>query len=229
MKKSNKLLIGGFLTVLLFITAIHVSLYAKYKSGDYTIYNAEDDMSQLSMQQFPNILFVSVQNVPNAYVKFGAVAQMEKGAEDGLQYVRKGDTLQITGKETQQGFRSPASLYLPHNVTLSAYNSSLFFEPGVPSVQNNPVMFLQKSSAIFPGERGPLQLGHLRIIASDNSLVLFHDNTRVDHLDIQLSNSALESNQGNFSQLSIVTDSLSRISLPAKQLLKATIKTAGTE
>ena len=39
MKKSNKLLWGGFLTVLLMIAGIHIALYAKYKNGNYTIYH----------------------------------------------------------------------------------------------------------------------------------------------------------------------------------------------
>jgi hypothetical protein len=60
-------------------------------------------------------------------------------------------------------------------------------------------------------------------------MAVFHDNTQVDHLDLQLSNSVLESAEGNFGQLTIVTDSLSRISLPTKQLLKANIRTTTAE
>src|SRR5829696_7722228 len=105
MKKSNKLLLAGFLAVVLLISAIHITLYAKYKAGDYTIYNPEDDLTAQSMQSFPNILFVSVQNVPLGNVKYHDVAQVEKGEEDDIQYVRKGDTLVITGKDNERGLQ----------------------------------------------------------------------------------------------------------------------------
>jgi hypothetical protein len=223
MKKSNKLLLGGFLTLLLIFAAIHIALYAKYKSGDYTIYNGEDDLTSLSMQQFPNILFISVRNVPGATVKFSDVAQVKKGEDEELQYARKGDTLQITAPATPKGFRSPITLYLPSSATYFLFNSSLAFEAGKAGTQNNPVVYLQKSQAIFSESQRPLKLGHLRVVASDSSLAMFQGNTQVAHLDVRLSNSAIESNNSDFSQLTIVTDSLSRISLPAKQLLKATI------
>jgi hypothetical protein len=159
MKKSNKLLLGGFLTLLLFITAMHVSLYAKYKAGHYTIYNEEEDLTQLAMQQYPNILFVSVRNVSAGTVKFSDVAQVEKDTDDGLQYVQKGDTLQITGNVADEEFHSPATFYLPHNATLSLFNSSLSFVGGKNGIQNTPLIFLQKSQAVFPAEQGPTPPG----------------------------------------------------------------------
>lgn len=229
MKKSNKLILGGFLTLLLIFSAIHIALYAKYKAGDFTSYNAEDDLAQLSMQQFPNILFVSVQNIPGGTVKFSDVAQVEKGKDDGVQYAQKGDTLQITGDADQSEFNRPVTFYLPYNATLSLHNSSLFFEMGKKEVQNNPTIYLQKSNAIFSGEQNPFSLGHLRVFASDNSGAFFRGNMQAAQLDVQLSNSAIEATEGNWGQLSIITDSLSRISLPAKQLLKATITTTTPE
>ena len=229
MKKSNKLLLGGFLTLLLILAAIHIALYAKYKAGDYTIYNEEDDLTSLSMQQFPNILFVTLRNVPEGTVKFSDVAQLEKGKEDDFQYTRNGDTLQITGTANQQEYRRPVTFYLPANATLSLFNSSFVFEAGKEVTQNNPVVYLQNSRAIFPGNQGPFSLGHLRIVASDNSGVYFRGNTQVARLDVRLLNSEIEATESDFGQLSIETDSLSRISLPAKQLLKATIGTTTPE
>lgn len=229
MKKSNKILLGGFLTLLLIFTAIHIALYAKYKSGDYTIYNAEDDLTGLSMQQFPNILFVSVHNIPGATVKFSNVAGVEKDKDDGIQYAQKGDTLQITGNGNQSEFNGPVTFFLPYNATLSLNNTSLSFENDKKGVQNNPVIYLQKSHAIFSGNQSPLSLGHLRLFASDSSEVLFRGNAKVAHLDVRLSRSGIEATEGDFGQLTIATDSLSRISLPTKQLLKANISTTTPE
>jgi hypothetical protein len=230
MKKSNKLLLVGFLTLPLIFAAIHIALYAKYKAGDYTTYNTEDDLARLSMEQFPNILFVSVRNVAGATVKFSEVAQVEKNEKGDIQFSRKGDTLEITGKTNQQEYRRPITIYLPHNSTLSLQNAALTFESGSKNeIQNNPVIHLQNSHAIFPGEQASLSLGHLRLIATDNSRVMFRANAKVVHLDVKLSNSAIEAAEGSFGQLSIATDSLSRISLSAKQLLKANIGTGTPE
>ncbi|RYZ62970.1 MAG: hypothetical protein EOO14_00575 [Chitinophagaceae bacterium] len=225
MKKSNKILLGGFLTLLLIFAAIHIALYAKYKAGDYTAYNAEDDLARLSMQQFPNIIFVSVHNVPGATIKFSEVAQVEKEAKGDLAYARKGDTLQITGTAGQNGSRRNATIYLPYNSTLSLHNSILYFTENKKAPQNSPVIYLQKSQVIFPDRQNPVTLSHLKLFASDSSLVFFGDNTEVAQLDLRLSNSSFEAAKSNFGQLSIVTDSLSQIALPTKQLLKATIST----
>lgn len=231
MKKSNKLLLAGFLLLLLFITAIHITLYAKYKSGDYTVYSAEEDQMPVSVQAFPNILFVSVRNVPNATVRFSDVAQVEKD-ENYIRYVQKGDTLLITPKDSSArgGNGYPVAFHLPHNVTLSVFNSSLMFKQGKRNAANNPVIYLTKSEAFFSGSEGPLRFNNLKIVASDSSTAFFRGNTQINQLDVQLSNSAIEYPEGNLTgRLSIVTDSLSRIALQSKHLLKADIKTIAPE
>jgi hypothetical protein len=164
MKKSNKLLLGGFLTVILMITGIHIALYAKYKNGDYTIYHPEDRRKDKSedhrMQTFPNASFVVLRNVGGATIQFGEMAAVEKGKEDLIQYIQKGDSLIFTGPydDIQPEFRHNVHLTLPENATLFVVNSFIYF-------------------------------------------------------------------QGDAGQLSIVTDSVSRLSLQSKHLLKAKIIT----
>ena len=231
MKKSNKLLLGGFLTVVLLISAIHITLYAKYKAGQYTVYHAKEDLPPQSLQTFPNILFVSVRNVPGATVRFSEVAQVGKRDDDEIQYVQKGDTLLISGKGrvNEVGILHPIVFHLPSTATVSLLNSTLSFEGSKTTNENNPVIYLEKSTAVFSGTRGPSRLGHLKVVASNSSTAAFRGNILINHLDVQLSNSSIENTEGIFSQLSVVTDSLSHISLPSKQLLKANIKTIGIQ
>lgn len=226
MKKSNKLLLAGFLAVVLLISAIHISLYAKYKAGNFTIFNPAEDVTPLAMQSFPNVLFVSVRNVPNARVRFSDVAEVEKEATDGLQYNRRGDTLLISGSANvhPDDVGYPAEFYLPYNATLFVYNSHLSFEAGKKPAASNPVIYLQKSSAVFLGDKAPLRLGQVKLIATDSSTALFKG-TNIADLDVRLSRSTIEYVEGDFGRLSIETDSLSRISLQSKHLLKANIKT----
>jgi hypothetical protein len=163
MKKSNKLLWGGFLTIILMITGIHIALYAKYKNGNYTIFHPKGKSEDERMQSFPNVSFVIVRNVGGATVQLGDRAQVEKRREGFIQYIQKGDSLVITGRDStdQQDGRRLVTFTLPYNATLSVINSFLYFE----------------------------------------------------------------NNESNAGQLSIITDTLSRLSLPSKHLLKAKITT----
>ena len=227
MKKSNKLLLGGFLTVILLITGIHVALYAKYKKGDYTIYHEEDRLAGI-MQPFPNVSFVTIRNVYGAKIHFSDRAEIEKDKEDVIQYIQSGDSLIITGREREYELdsRPPVNITLPFNVTLSAFNSVLYFEKGKKLPEINPVIYLSKSQALFPETYDTFLSGHIKLVASDSSIATFHGNTQVNRLEVQLSHSALEYGEGDAGELSIVTDSISRISLQSKHLLKANITTA---
>ncbi len=226
MKRSNKLLLGGFFFGLLLITSIHFTLYAKYKAGNFTIYNAEEDVTPGSLQTFPNVLFLLVRNVPYASVKFGDVAQVEKGADDKLEVVQRGDTLLITGKPNANGALNDYDLEfnLPNNATISLTNSSIAFKPGRKVGDINSNIYLSRSDVVFSGGGSSFLFGQVRITASDSSAVLFKGNTRTKTLELQLNKSTFEYAEGDVGQLSITADSVSRISLQSKHLLKANFK-----
>ncbi|MEO5564491.1 MAG: hypothetical protein ABIR18_13680 [Chitinophagaceae bacterium] len=225
MKKSNKLLLSGFLTVVLLIATIHIAVYAKYKNGKFTIYHREDRLADI-MQPFPNVSHVTIRNVYGAIIVFSDRAEVEKD-KNKIQYVQKGDSLVITGldRNSQLNGGHVINIILPFNVTLSAFNSLLYFEKGKKTADNNPVIYLQKTHALFLDKNNPLLLQHVKLVASDSSTAAFHGNIQVNDLEVQLSNSALEYNEGDAGTLSIVTDSVSRISLLSKHLLKAKITT----
>lgn len=229
MKKSNKLLLGGFITVLLILCVLHITLYAKYKNGQYTIYNPENDVPPASMQLFPAIQFVSISDIPNARVQFTDVARIAKREQDWIRYEKKGDTLLITAREGVRQDGHAASFSLPFNTTMSLSNATITFNEGKQAGENNPVIYAQNSRVIFSSMANQFRLGNVRIVASKNSFILFDGKTSVNHLDLQLSGSAIEYAEGEIGQLSIVTDSVSRISLQSKHLLKANIKTPGRE
>jgi hypothetical protein len=227
MKKSNKLLLGGFLTVILMITGIHIVLFAKYKNGNYTIYRDDKEKNE-RMQSFPNVSYVIIRNVNNATVQFGDSAAVEKDREDVIKYEQKGDSLIITSKY-YHNIHPDGSRFirftLPYNVNLSAINSFLYFEKGKTDAGTNPIIILQRSHAVFIKSTTSALLGHVKLVASDSSIASFQGNTQMTHLEAQLSNSTLEYNDGDVGELSIVTDSLSRLSLQSKLLFKAKIST----
>jgi hypothetical protein len=163
MKKSNKLLLGGFLTVMLMVTGIHIALFAKYKNGNYTIYRREEKKADDRVQTFPAVSFVIVRNVSGAAIRIGDRAEVDNLNEEVIQYIQKGDSLVITGRflfGESEGIRL-VKLTLPYNATLSVVNSYVYFE----------------------------------------------------------------NNEGYDGPVSILTDSVSRLSIPSKHLLKAKITT----
>ncbi|HEX2606711.1 MAG TPA: hypothetical protein VHK91_04995 [Flavisolibacter sp.] len=224
MKKSNKLLLGGFLAVLLLTISIHVTLYAKYKRGDYTIYHEEDELPRNSLQSFPHIRAVSIQNVADAIIQFSDVAQVKKDEDNGLQYQQTGDSLTITGPPPGEhhDIRYNILLMLPYNAKISVNNSSLRFKKNTKAADSSLELMLRKSAIMF---NEGFRVERMTILASDSSAALFRGITKLGSLNVGLSNSSFEYVGGELGQLAIVTDSLSRISLPSKQLLKAKIST----
>lgn len=206
MKKSNKILLGGLAAVLLLITAMHLTLYASYRKS------APAGYSEVAPgQAFQNIRFIALRNVSGATIRWAQKANLT----EGMRYLKKGDTLLITGGENKE-------LSLPSGTVLSLLNSSVSFRGS--DAGGDPVVYLHRSNAFFFGENGPLRLGRMKLVASGGSSVVFRE-TEVGDLDIELHDSSLEDNNSRFGNLSLTTDSVSRISLPARHLPKATIKT----
>ena len=215
MKKSNKILLGGFLAVLLLIITAHFTLYAKYKSN-----RAVPALSEAAT--FQNIKFISLRNIADGSVRFVDATQVQRGKGEA-QYAQVGDTLLVSGNDAGHA----VAFNLPDGITVSVVNSSVSFN-SESATGNAPVIYLKNSKAVF-GAQGPFRLGRLKLVALENSTVLFVGNVQADDLEVQLSGSTLEDVQGNFGSLTIITDSISRISLQSKHLLKANIKTITPE
>lgn len=226
MKRSNKILLGGFLIAVLLLSALHFSLWAKYKKGDYVAYQPEDELASMVMQSFPHVKFVSLRHVPNLNVRFSDSAEVEEGRGDELRYTQNGDTLVISAKDSVgQGQNSgELAMRLPRNASVHAFKSSVSFTDGKGAQGGNPVLFLDQSSARFYGTT----LDFLSIHAVNRSSVEFAG-AQIAHLQLQLQNSALEDTEGNIGQLSISTDSLSRVALQAKHFSKAKSNTPAHE
>lgn len=147
MKKSNKLLLGGFLTVILIIAGVHIALYAKYKNGNYTIQERGAIVENDRMKRFPNVSHVIIRNIRGASIRFGETAAVDKDQEDLVRSEQKGDSLIITGhvlnNERPDGLS--AIIILPYNVTIEtdsvsliALQSNQFLKTKITTVSNNP-------------------------------------------------------------------------------------------
>ncbi|PZR28773.1 MAG: hypothetical protein DI535_04920 [Citrobacter freundii] len=223
MKKSNKLLLGGFLFVILLITGVHVALYAKYKNGDYIVYSPGSMNRQGAMQSFPGIATVSIRNM-HADIEFGDVLSVEKDPGGFTRYVQKGDSLVISAGDETSAVVNPGQikLVLPYNVTVSGSNSKLAFKATKNKADANPVLFLNNSVVAFGSWENPIRLDHVKLVAADQSTVSI-GNALINHLEVELRKSSLEDNEATIGQLSVATDSTSQLTLRSHHLLKAKI------
>jgi hypothetical protein len=224
MKKSNKILLGGFVTFLLIISVFHIILYAKYKKGDLTIYDETNELKSKQIKSVPQAKYVVIRNLNHATITFGEVPGVEENP-----YVKHdvvGDSLIISGYVGQDQPAVPTTVVLPYNSAVSISNSMISCnQPGENAMPNSPSFSLQKTQLTFFSRENPFHLTDVRIVAADSSTAFFTANTHVKNLNVQLWNSAIDYHGGDLGQLNIVTDSVSRISLQSKHLLKANIRT----
>ena len=222
MKKSNKLLLGGFLTVILLITGLHVALYAKFRNGHYLVYQPDAKKAGYDMQSYPNLTKVSIRNC-SVDIQFGEELAVEKGQQRFVKYMQQGDSIVIAGVKDEYTGERNIKVVVPGNVVLSAHGSTVVFERSGHTAALNPTIILDKSEVFFSFSGKPVHLGTVKVNASGNSSAVFHSNAGVDSLDVQLINSLLDCRQNNIGQLSISADSTSDLRLQSKHLLKATI------
>jgi len=221
MKKSNQILLGGFIVVIVLITAIHISLYAKYKSGQYTIYKPQEKTEVKGMEQFPGVRKVTLVTLQHVQIQFAEQAAVQKG-RDGVRYQLYGDSLVISGGPHQQ---HPLYITIPVAVTIRSVGSMLQFEKGKLMTLPGASIYLDSSIAVFGEADKSIHLQNVQIVATNHSLASFADSSTVQNLEVLLKKSSLECLRADAATLSIITDSLSGISLQAKLLLKAKITT----
>jgi hypothetical protein len=226
MKKSNKLILGGFLAGLLFIAGIHITLYAKYKKGDYTLVK-HDTFSNIEMKSFDGVTHVSIRYVQPAIVSFEEKAQVE--VRQDVNYLQQGNTLLIFADDTTANYQMErpdrsTKISVPYGASVDFFRTSGGFRQTDSSSPMSGIISLSHSFLQFSKEPGKIfQVGNLKINASDSSTIGF-TNTNVDSLSVQLTNSIFNFHAGTFRKLTILTDSISQISLPPKQLSKADIQ-----
>jgi hypothetical protein len=232
MKTSNKILLGAFLTAMLIIASIHITLYAKYKRGEYKI--AEDEMWLPNMLTYPlaDVKYVSLENLENINISQGdsTKLQYEKADEDDdniLSVTKNHDTLFLKGQsvgKTEGRWYRRTNLTLAGLLPLRAINSRMYMHQ--PKNAGTPISFdiLLDSSflEVNRSQRDTIQFDAFNINAVKNSRVyLFKATTKF--LNLHLNNSSFEEDDFVTDSISVMTDSDSRLKMSAGNLVKAKI------
>ncbi len=227
MKTSNKILVGAFVIALLILFSVHLTLYAKYKKGEFSIVSNEwqPNLATLSLD---NVKYLSVDNIDNISIHLSDSSKLlydkpQEKDEETLSFTRKDDTLFVTGKNDQGNIRwyKRADLYLSQNLASKFTNSQIHLSQKKP-IANSTLYFDLDNSELNIDQLGNTSsiLSGLQISARNKSRISFGD-VYVTTLQMQLRNSFVEEERLFADSISITTDSLSRISFRTPNLTKA--------
>ncbi|MEO6315021.1 MAG: hypothetical protein ABIU63_08760 [Chitinophagaceae bacterium] len=237
MKTSNKIILATFLTPLVILTALNLTLYAKYKSGNYT------DMKSIAENRYTSTLlkkttYVSVYGLTNFHIipSDTLKLEIEKSSHSYLHHSETGDSLIIHGDSlVTEADGSPRSmrsneavnLYIPSAVTIAVTNSEIELHGSKDSTRPVSYHFLLSSSNFTIAENhyndsGHLYFNQLTIEASKSSETELSAYTRVADLKLMLHESVFADNGAFINRLVIQADNLSGISLKGDNLNKIT-------
>jgi len=228
MKKSNKILLGGLLTVLLVSVAVQVALYARYKAGHYIPYSERMSEEAARTQEFANARHIDIRYFKNVSVRIGDRLMVEQFGYDAEEIIltQKGGSVQLSLKDTisNSDVFGYMVVYVPENSLITAHKASLRVE----GTQGKPINALHvvanESHVVFQQARNMMQIDSLNVEAANQALIELQ-NARINKLSVQLNASELLDRQAIIDQLILNADSASRVNLQSKHILNLTTKT----
>lgn len=232
MKKSNKILLGGLLTIILILVAVHVALYARYKAGNYKAYTEKQTEEATNVKEFGNARQIDIRNLKNVIVRVGDRLRVEQFGEDAnnIMLVERGGAVQLSVKDStnnEQVF-DYVIVYIPENSLVTSYNSYLRVE----GLQGQSIKGLNFSTSggylNFQQQKNMVQIDSLNVDATNNATIELN-NARVEKLSVRLNGSELIDKQAVINRLNLNADSASRINIQSKNLLKLTTNTTAYE
>jgi len=234
MKTSNKILLGTFLAGLLILLSVHISLYAKYKKGEFKI--AGDDMWPTNMITYSldDVKYVSVDNLENLVIRQGDSSKLRydkplEGEENILSVIKKDDTLFLSGKSARDKngrWYRPTNLSVAGLLPLKIANSKVHMGTELP--KDNAVavpidMMLDNSfMEVNIRQKDASGFGTIKINAINKSRINLY-NLTTNFLDVRLNNSFLEETTLVADSIRLMTDMDSKFELSGKNLVKAKI------
>lgn len=225
MKKSNKVLLIAFLSFLLIITAVHLSLSAKYKNGEFTAYSPE----KLGIQKtaYNGVQQVVLKDLDNVNLGISTTASVGKETDDKQDYTveQKGAILYVTGKDFvghQTRSKTPVWVSIPSGATVSATNVMMDTENNE-TVPNASMMVTLNNARLHINQyQTRLAYDSVSVTAIEGSVV-YINRADIRSLNLRLQKSSVNESQNVFGSLQVAVDTSSEVSLSATHLIKAKI------
>lgn len=230
MRTSNKILLGAFITALLILVSINISIYAKYKRGEFTAVSDDIWMPNMASFSLQDVKYVAVDNIENISLHISDTSSLkydkwQKNDENILTFDKRADTLFIAGKSTRSNegrwYRN-THLYLANGLPVKFINSNLHLEEKNRNVAANSLdISLDHSSLeIVSLGNNTSFLSNARISASNKSRIYFGD-VFIRSLQLNLMQSIIEDKNLVADSIHIRTDASSQLDIRSANLLKA--------
>ena len=235
MRTSNKILLGTFLTAIFALSAIHVALYAKYKSGGYTTLKAirEDNFTHHKLENITKIVAIGMENV-NILPADTARLDIEKAKHGYVRFEIKDGTLIIRGDSIVSNNKSDnimrsyqeVNISLPTVEKITADFSVLHIKGSKDSssAKSYELDLKNKSSFDFrdiDDDDSTFNYFKNLVIRSEGSDIGFNRLMVIANLNLALSKSNFHDNSCIIDNFTMQLDSLSRINMHGNNLLKA--------
>jgi hypothetical protein len=231
MKKSNKILLGGLLTIIFLLVAIHVGLFAKYKSGDFVVYDETTMNRDLIVNNYNNVNKVVVSNRANTIIKFGENTRIEQyRRSDAVRINQSGNVLMISGKDTSDQAKNSGFsvvVYVKEGTQIEFINARATIKEN--KAKNfTALQVVSKDSYVeILGTGKGLHIDSLQLNASERSHI-YLGNLQLQTLNIQLNESILMEEESTMNQIFLNTDDKSTIQFQSKNFLKIKTNTTAT-
>jgi hypothetical protein len=232
MKTSNKILLSVFLLGFLTIVGIHVALFAKIKSGDFTPPDKLDGMTYGDYAVPATIKAVSITGLTNCTVfAYGAPGlKYNKESNEQLVVTIRNDTMYVTADKNatrsdyEQGRRNSqlVRLTLPENVPIKLQYSQITISGKEDSV-NAPSFNIELSemSSLDIVRREPQNLpacfNKVQIVSRGSNMTLDRY-TFINELNVKAANSNLNYNYATIKKMGLDVDDNTLINISKKSL-----------
>lgn len=228
MKKSNKVLLVAFLSFLLILAAVHLSLSAKYKNGQYTVYTA--DKLGIEDVAYNGIQNVVLKDLGNVNIGIGNAAKVGKESKAQQDYTveQKGNTLYVTGKDFvghQTRSRTAIWVTIPSGGSIAANNVMMDVEQDSTVANGSMNVSLSNARLHINQYQKRLSYDSISVRAVDGSVVEIR-RSNIRSLNLNLKGSFFNESENAIGNLQLAVDTSSEISLTAPNLIKAKITAA---
>lgn len=228
MKKSNRVLLIAFLSFLLILGAVHLSLSARYKNGQFKMHHA----NQLGIKDtiYNGVQNVVLKDLGNVNIGIGNAASVGKSSKEAKDYsvIQKGDTLYVTGKDFvghQTRSRTAVWVTIPSGGSISANNVMMDVQQDKTIANASMNVSLKNSRLHINQYQKRLAFDSVSVVAVEGSAVQIR-RANIRSLNLHLQGSFLNESENSFGNLQLAVDTSSEVSLSAPNLIKAKITAA---
>jgi hypothetical protein len=229
MKKSNKILLGIFLTFILLSATINLMVYAKYKRGDYEPFQREE--MKLTNVNLPASRYVSITGLCSVELSNSAAPRFEvqQGKEKTITYRMVGDTVVINGNTSLNNEQMEHAecnyqtfkLHLPATTEVHTRYAEVRINGKADSTQapSFNIHLHKRSFLVMDNNEGEYNYVNQLLLSGDNANVDLKDHLVIKDLSLKLVNSSrFDGKKAEIRSLKLDVDNASTISLSGNSI-----------